>query len=143
MNPRLERNLSLLVCAVFILSAFGFAAVASLFIVGLIGWALAVVQTLRFDTLRSDPDQKSKSPILDIMLTALITIFLVSAGYSVLEYYRDVGEVRPWSAVDLTFEHYQMLAYTILVQVGGWTLSWVQSVRRVRLNMLYATAGKP
>jgi len=63
--------------------------------------------------------------------------------YASVEYVRSVGEIRPWGAAELGLEEYQMLAFHMLVLLGGWLLGWIHGVRRVRLNLLYTVGGKP
>lgn len=133
-----ERNILLALCILFSLSAFGFAGINPLFFAGLIGWMVAAVQTLRLHVLRNDPDQRARGQVTDIILTGLITLFLASVIYSLFLYFRSVGPATP-SAGEVGIEAVQMMAFGILVQAGGWILGWVQGVRRLRLNITYAT----
>ncbi len=131
----IERNILLALCALFSLSAFGFAGVNPLFFAGLVGWILAGFQTIRLHGLKNDPAQKPQGQVIDIIFTGLITLFLASVVYSAIIFFRTVGPAEQVPAGQVGIEAAQMMLFAGLVLIGGWVLSWVQGVRRLRLNM--------
>lgn len=124
------RNITLTLCFLFALSAFGLARVIPIFLLGLAGWLMAALQTLRHASLKNDPEHKPRGLIIDIILIVIITILLSSLGYATLAFSRTVANIDSTTI--------QTVVFQLLVLIGGWALSWVQCIRRIRQAIAYA-----
>lgn len=134
LSPIAERNLTLALCAAFTLSAFGYARIEPLYWAGIVGWLLGALQSLRLYGLRVDPNRRPRGQAMDIVLTMLTTIFVVSTVYALFLFARSTEVRAPRGWVEL-----QNAAFAAVVALGGWALAWLQGVRRLRLNVRYMT----